>query len=497
MEEEQQTDTLESMTYKNHFTIVVQSIVSFLLIVAIFLFMGIMSRGEIRLDDPVYYTVAAVGVIGVYVSIRIWMKTTFTFGETEIVIKKDTFFKKETNIQYSRLASVNVRKNIINHLFGTTTLLFNVNSSINSNRAEATLTLESEEADRLREMVSARIFKKTMVVEEERHEETLVKVSNFDVILHGFFGQPTRTSIIGLASLGYSIATLFIGEGLSLVAILIFVLSSVIPWIRTILRYYNYRIYRKGDTITVESGLISNYRSSFHIKKVNSVRIREPLLARALGKSLLEAEVVGLADSEGLPLLCPLKEKKIVMDLAQTLVPEFLFDTDHNKQPKESFIPIMTNRLLWSVLFIALGLTLYFFVTLNYDLDKEIAFVRYSIYLIVALLAVVTPVVLIIHGLLAHRYREFDMGPETVLLITGAYDIQWEFIRYDKIQKCDVSSGLIQRRFGVGRCTVALMSSQGFRGITSGLFHRDELERIGNEVMDRIRDGRYDYRRYI
>ena len=41
------------------------------------------------------------------------------------------------------------------------------------------------------------------------------------------------------------------------------------------------------------------------------------------------------------------------------------------------------------------------------------------------------------------------------------------------------------------------MSSVGFRRIESGIFDPDDLVRISDEIMDRIRDGRYDYRKYV
>jgi len=494
MEEQVYDENLDSRTYRNHYSIVVQSLVSLLLMIGFVGFFGMISGGGFNPFSPVILLIVAVGLISVFVSIRIWMKTTFTFGPTEIVIVKDTYFKKSSNIQYTRLASVNVRRNIINHLFGTTTLLFNVNSSVNSTSAEATLTLPMDEADRLREMVSARIFQREMVVEEDKKEETLVEISNFDVILHGFFGQPTRSTVIGLIFLAYSLITMFIGDGSSLIGWLVFGFTSIVPWIRTILRYYNYRIYRVDDTITVESGLINNYRSSFNIKKVNSVRIREPLLARAMRKSLLEAEVVGLADSNGLPLLCPLKNRKVVDALAQQLVPEFIFESNNQTQPRESLVPTMLYKIFWAAVFAIIGVAIFLYVTNTYSISE---LDKYFLYGVVSLLSLLIPLLLIIHGALAQKNREFEMGQETFLLITGAYDRQREYIRYDKVQKCDVSSGPIQRRFGVGTCMVGLMSAQGFRGIRSGIFRRDELELIGKEVMDRIRDGRYDYRRYL
>ena len=496
MDENLPQEGQEALVYKNHYTIVVQSILSQMVTIGIIALIGLVSGGGIDFRSTWLMAILALAAVSVFINIRIWMKTTFTFGSTEITVVKDTFFKNVTNIQYSRLASVNVKKTLINHMFGTTMLLFNVNSSVNSASAEATLTLPDAEADRLREFVSARSFQKEMVIEKEKEEETLVNVSNMDVILHGFFGQPTTSSLIGLASLSYSIVTMFIGDGPSIVGLLIFAVSSIVPWIRTILRYYNYRIYRVGDTITVESGLINKYRSSFNIKKVNSVRIREPLLARLLGKSLLEAEVVGLADTEGLPLLCPLKGKRIVDDLSVKLVPEFVFESGHRTQPKESFIPTITSKAFWALEFMIIGIVLFLFINANYPADTWNDLDRYVIITVEAILVIAIPLLFIIHGFLAHENREFEMGDETFLLITGGYDRQKEYIRFDKTQICRVTSGPIQRRFGVGRCSISLMSSKGATSIRSGVFPIEELELVGAEVMERIRDGRYDYRRY-
>jgi len=497
IQQEPQADFVPERVYKNHFSTVVQSLVSALVIVIImglvWHLQGITSISEL---SPMMFLLAGIVAVTLFVSIRIWLKTVFMFGDTELRVEKNTLFRTAKNIQYSKMASVNVRRTIVNHIFGTTTLMFNVNSSVNSTIAEATLTLRQVEADELREFVSSKILKKEMVIEEERHQETLVNVSNMDVILHGFFGQPTASSIFGLIMLAYSIITTITNSGGALVAIILFAISTVYPWIRTILRYYNYRIYRVDDTITVESGLISNYRSSFNIKRVNSIRIREPLLARLMGKSVLEAEVVGLADTEGRPLLCPLKSKKTVDDLAQQLVPEFLFETSDMTQPRQSFVPTMMIRVLAALVFLAAGLVLYFYVTSHYQVE-DYGYLRYVFYIAVASLCAIAPLLLIVNGLLAQGHREFEMGEETFFFVTGAYDRQREFIRYDKVQVCSVTSGIIQRRFGVGRCTVSLMSSGGAARLMSGIFDRDELEKVSDEVMARISDGRYDYRRYL
>jgi len=59
-----------------------------------------------------------------------------------------------------------------------------------------------------------------------------------------------------------------------------------------------------------------------------------------------------------------------------------------------------------------------------------------------------------------------------------------------------VSSGIIQRRFGVAQCTISTMSAMGAKNIRSGVFFKEDLDAVPSEIMARIRDGRYDYKRY-
>ena len=49
---------------------------------------------------------------------------------------------------------------------------------------------------------------------------------------------------------------------------------------------------------------------------------------------------------------------------------------------------------------------------------------------------------------------------------------------------------------GAARCDLNLLSTVGASTVTSGVFPAEELEEISSTVMARIRDGRYDFRRF-
>ena len=326
--------------------------------------------------------------------------------------------------------------------------------------------------------------------------QTLVHVTNSDVVIHAILGQPTYQAVFGLLMLFYAVVMLFYDNGGGLLtAVVLFAASEVLPFISAILRYYNYRIFRVGDTITVESGLITTRRSSFKINKVNSVRIREPLFARIFGKAMIEAEVVGMAgDENNIPLLCPLKGRSDVREMLFRLIPELAFEPEPERQPRRALIPMLITDTVFAVVVIAVFMALFF------TAESYLVGVSETWTLVIrsseVFFAVAIPVLIYGHSGMAQRHRTFDMGENSFMFVYGGYDTATEFINYDKVQYASVTSGPLQRAFGVAECSVNMMSSTGYKRITSGLFEPEDLEKVSEEVMSRIRDGRYDYRKY-
>lgn len=442
--------------------------------------------------------VGALTLIAFLYFVAVWRRTVFHFGPTEIHVVRDMVLtKKDKHIQYTRLASVTVRRDIFNRIFGTSTLMFNVNSSVNAVSAEATLVLRTPEADRLRSELNARIFSKETTVQEELYHDTLIGVSNRDVILNAAFGQPTAQQLFGFLMLVYAVVSLFLeSSGGLITAIILLVFSYVVPLVASILKYFNYRVYRIGDTVTVESGMITHTRRSFKVNKINSVRMRSPLFARLMGRVVLEAEVVGMGtEDEKMPILCPLKKRADVQRLMAELVPELLFEPEQEHQPRGALKAMVIANVVVIVAIVAAFAFVGDYVSPYVDTLSPF-WMATSTFLLIAV-PVVAIILVVGRVALAQRYRTVSMGPESFMVVHGSYDLSFEFINYDKVQFTEVTSGPIGRVFGVSSCEVHMMSSQGYRDITTGLFDPADLERIADEVNARVRDGRYDYRRYV
>ena len=464
--------------FRNHPSVIVSYLLTAAIVMIVLVFLSLREYAwDNKFETIIIVALVMLATLGW--AYFFWKRTFYVFEDSEIHVTRDAIYKMDKHIQYTRLASVGVKRDLVNRIFGTSTLIFNVNSSMNAASAEATLVLKKQMADRLRDQLNSMIFEKQVTVEQELVEcQTLVRVSNADIVLHAILGQPTWQALFGLLMLFYAVVMLFAeSSGGFLTAIVLFGIGEVLPFISVILKYYNYRIYRVGDTVTVESGLITSQRRSFKVNKINSVRIREPLLARLFHKAMLEAEVVGMADEDNnnAPVLCPLKGRKDVEDVLNRLLPELVFESAPERQPRRALVPM----LIAETYLVGESETL----TLAVRATELFA-------------AVVVPILIFGRSGMAQRHRTFDTGKDSFMFVYGGYDICTEFINYDKVQFTRVTSGPLQRPFGLAQCTVNMMSSVGFKEITSGLFEPDE-ERVADEVNARIADGRYDYRRYL
>jgi putative membrane protein len=94
-----------------------------------------------------------------------------------------------------------------------------------------------------------------------------------------------------------------------------------------------------------------------------------------------------------------------------------------------------------------------------------------------------------------YRITDLDLGENLFSFVNGAVDRETVTMNYDRVQMVVTAKGPIARLFDVARSNIYLLSSIGGSSITSGYFHERDLNAIGENVMERIASGDYDYRK--
>lgn len=432
-----------------------------------------------------------------------WKKTTIIFKDTEMTVFRDTVFKKEIRIAYTKIASTNVNRGIINRLTDTSKLLININSRVNSYSPELTLTFGVEMADRIRANLSKKMYNSNILPTDEENIPSIVTITAKDVILHSFLSQPTASALFGIIMFFIGFYEMFTNSGdfgTGVVAIFFAAVTYIIPMVAMIFHYFNYKIYRIGDTIYLSHGLVRTYHKSFKVTKINSVRLRSPLLPRLIGRYMLDAEVVGLAlggndDGKNIaPLLCPMKDRETIDRVMRTIVPEFIYDVEMNRQPKEAAKPIFIRATLWSILVVIIAIAFYDPMAKIF-VDEGMILNQITLVIIATTLMVVISI--FINGIWSRRIVEYGRSTDLFTFVVGVIDRKITTMSYDKVQIANIESGPFSRPYGLAKCNISLLSSIGSQNIYSGYFNADELEAISDEVVSRVKDGRYNYREYL
>lgn len=432
-----------------------------------------------------------------------WRRTTVTFRETDLLIVRDTVFKRDQRIPYNKIASINVNRGVINRIIGTSKLMFNINSSVNAITPEAAVVLRMDLADKIRHELSRKMYGSNLDAHTEDNViPSVVSISNKDIVLHSILSQPTIATIIGAFFLGVSIMeaySMMIGGGMNatlIVALLMFFSSTVIPMLVQLFHYYNYKIYRIKDTVYIKCGMIRLYNTSFKVNKINAVRLKSPLIARLTGRYFLEAEVVGLGSSEGgnnnepSPLICPLKDRKTIDAVMSQVIPEFVYERDPIKQPGAAAKTTYVHAAMWSAACMAVLFAIIYWATELGVADPGLATGLYF-------LSACSIVIFFAHGAFSRRIVEMDTGENHFSFLWGVADRVITTVAYDKVQIVRIKDGPLTRPYGLAKCRVRLLTAAGGGPVVSGYFRIQDLNVIPETVLARIEDGRYDYKAYL
>ncbi|MDW5563350.1 MAG: PH domain-containing protein [Methanomassiliicoccus sp.] len=444
---------------------------------------------------------AAVLVLVVLFNYRQWKMTLIHFNETELVIERNTLFKLKKTLPYDRIAAVNLNRGVLNRAFGTSKLMININSGHHAMAPEASLTFRQEVAEQLRNDVSRRLYAHHLAPEEEGKVETLVSFSPADVVIHSLFSVPTFQNLLGALFLANSVFELYRSTvdagslGSALTSLGMFFLVQVVPSGLQLFRYYNFRVYRRGDIIYLQHGLIQTYRTSFSISKINAVRVKSTLASRLMHRSCIEAEVVGIASNDGngnaRPVICLLKDDATIGRLLGELVPEFIYEGRPSRQPNGAKWVLLARAAIASLALSAI--MVYPSIAVHRQLTSQTGLLGAMAYAL-PLFTAMSVLAFFYAAHLSYKVREIDLDDNLFTFVNGILDRETVVMSYDKVQMVHVSRGPIARRFKVSQATVYMLSSTGTKSVSSGLFPEDQLDRIGDIVMDRITAGRSDRR---
>ena len=264
-------------------------------------------RGSGNISTLIFFSIVIVAVSALVFAIAYYLRFSFRVSNNELFIEKGVFKKSKLNIPFERIQTLNFEEGIIHQFFKVVKI--EVDTAGSSKNEFTFSALEKGKAEYLRNLV---LETKSEIASDpenqllEADHENIAEVSK-DVIFKlglaelftiGITQNHLRTLVLlffflvwGLGELGEAglnvdimtkeNAEAFINSGyLILIGSTLFLLLITIAGtsIRTILKYYNFRMFRVSEGFKIQSGLIKRKEYAALDHKIQQIKwINNPL----------------------------------------------------------------------------------------------------------------------------------------------------------------------------------------------------------------------------
>lgn len=257
--------------------------------------------------------------------------------------------------------------------------------------------------------------------------------------------------------------------GISIIAFLSWVLEIVM----TVNKFYGFKLYRNGNKLLSEYGLLNRKKTTIPLKKLQMMVRRTNFLAERFGFSSLLLETAGLgAKSGGAEVAVPFAKDSRILQLMKD-IKKFEFPEEFNPISRKS---IRRSFFRYNFLMIPIVIALSFF-SLNY----------------LFVLLLFEPL-LFVGAYIGWKYKGYFRDSKYIFVKQGYIVRKISIIPVEKLQTINVRQTFFQRRLGLATINIdtAATGSSGdafindltyeeaidLRNSLSMMFHKFDLEKI-------------------
>lgn len=245
-------------------------------------------------------------------NVAVWSRTWISLVDGSIVIERNTLQKKKNTIGIKNISNVNLEQNLFEMLIGTCKVKLDTNSLSTADQTDVKIVLKKADAEAFRAEVTALLQACELVPEADIStvEQWDYEASTQDIIMHGLFSIRLSVVLIAIGSTtALFVTTLLtlrhgaVAESLGslLVNIVLFggmALSAIRNLVMGFLKYYNFKIARRGDKLVMRYGLLKKVHYTIPVRTINGLVVRQSMSARVTGYAMAEIINIGMGDDE-------------------------------------------------------------------------------------------------------------------------------------------------------------------------------------------------------
>ncbi len=259
-----------------------------------------------------------------------WKNTYLYFENGNLIIERGKLFKKITTINLKDIATVNIRRNILEQILNTANLKIDLHTAT-SETYKGKLIFKYDKALDIRD----EILNNSKQNKQNENFKSDYDYKASDVIKHLLLSIDLVSLVVILAVYSVVIVTLcfktksLISLILSIILIIVLLMPLIWSLAKTYLSYYNFKCHRTKDHIKLSYGALTSYKFDLPINKITALIIHQSLQARLFKYYMLEVVNAGMGGDE--------KEEKTIISL-------YVNEKTKNKL-LNSLVPEYKNRL--------------------------------------------------------------------------------------------------------------------------------------------------------
>ncbi len=447
------------------------------------------STGGITTERLSYLAAVGFAVTVVY-AVAAWWNTRFQLAATEIILKSGVFNRRQLNLEYANVQSVNETQNVIYRLSNVVDVqLDSPGSGDREVKLPALKPAVVRDIRRLVEQQKAHVDlseSEDLALPEDRSERVL-RLNFADLIR---IGLSSNRAVVFLAILGSAYGALATqdlpvsfsidywigrwvrslpeaqwGPAIALIVLAVIVGLMLLSVIGAIIRFYGFELFRDASTLRTRAGLLTRYTQALALVKIQMLSIQRGLLQQLFGIASLKISQIGSAKQASTSMQIPAVNSDHRGQLLDDVGMRPFEAALHQLIPRVSFRLVITRTVVIGVLPAALLIALAVPEGQTWE-ALQVAAVWLSLVTVQAYLS----------------WRKLGMLTTNKLLVgrRGTLATYWRLFENHKTQAIHIKQSPFQRRRGL--VTLGVTSAAG--RIRVPYLKRDDADEIARDCLE-------------
>ncbi|NQD68258.1 PH domain-containing protein [Bacillus haikouensis] len=373
-----------------------------------------------------------------------WMFNRYELGTQSIIFKEGMLVKKQKTVAWDRIHSHRTSTTFIHRWFGLTSLTLETGMSGENAEFEFPVITQAEK-DRVvarleenqEEMEAGELTKPQRTIHFRATKKDLMKASFTSLSFLAIFPLLSAiyfnlTDFFAIEESAESVWSYLLDHVWILITLFLIamILSILIGFIKTTIKYGNYVISDDEERIYIEKGIGNEVSFSIPKNKVQAVKVEQSIVKKALG--LVSIKLISAGTSEGkeeeISSLYPFMPKHEAYDMLHTILPHYQI-----KEEMERF-PV---KVLWLKLIQPYYLTIAALIGL-WIFKKEWLWIAAIVFGLSILLRT-----------LDYWFTSYTRHGHTVQIRKGGWLNETFVTHLHRIQQVTVKHSWLERKFGV------------------------------------------------